>query len=43
LWVTVVEDCTAALHSDQSDHLRFMENVYGARVMRAAALFGMTA
>ncbi|GIK00356.1 hypothetical protein Aspvir_004379 [Aspergillus viridinutans] len=43
LWVTVVEDCTAALHSDQSDHLRFMEKVYGARVMKAAALFGMKA
>ncbi|KAF7181546.1 hypothetical protein CNMCM7691_000765 [Aspergillus felis] len=43
LWVTVVEDCTAALHSNQSDHLMFMEKVYGARIMRAAALFGLEA
>ncbi|RHZ44058.1 putative isochorismatase family hydrolase [Aspergillus thermomutatus] len=43
LWVTVVEDCTAALHADQSEHLRFMEKMYGARVGKVAALFRMKA
>ncbi|KAH1545461.1 hypothetical protein KXX57_004610 [Aspergillus fumigatus] len=43
LWVTVVEDCTAALHANQVDHLRFMEKVYGARVGTVATLFGVKA
>lgn len=34
LWVSVVEDCTLALHSNQNTHLEYMEKVYGARTLK---------
>ncbi|PIG84248.1 isochorismatase family hydrolase [Aspergillus arachidicola] len=43
LWVTVVEDCTTALHLNHSDHLKFMEKVYGARIVKLASLIEMKA
>ncbi|KAF7626145.1 hypothetical protein AFLA_013541 [Aspergillus flavus NRRL3357] len=43
LWVTVVEDCTTALHSCHNDHLKFMEKVYGARIVKLASLIEMKA
>ncbi|KOC14743.1 isochorismatase family hydrolase [Aspergillus flavus AF70] len=43
LWVTVVEDCTTALHSYHNDHLKFMEKVYGARIVKLASLIEMKA
>lgn len=42
LRVTVVEDCTTALHSKQADHLQFMTKLYGARVSKLTELVGMT-
>ncbi|GKZ27233.1 hypothetical protein AbraIFM66951_004577 [Aspergillus brasiliensis] len=41
LRVTVVEDCTTALHSKQADHLQFMTKLYGARVLKLTELVGM--
>ncbi|KAE8374341.1 hypothetical protein BDV26DRAFT_44698 [Aspergillus bertholletiae] len=41
LWVTVVADGTTSLHLNHNDHLKFMEKVYGARVGKLEALFGM--
>nr|XP_001389296.2 isochorismatase family hydrolase [Aspergillus niger CBS 513.88] len=41
LRVTVVEDCTTALHSKQADHLQFMAKLYGARVSKLTELVGM--
>lgn len=41
LWVTIVEDCTASLHSNQDDHLKYMKKVYGARVVNLVDLLGM--
>lgn len=43
LWVTVVEDCTTALHPYHNDHLKFMEKVYGARIVKLASLIEMKA
>ncbi|GJP95076.1 hypothetical protein AnigIFM59636_003007 [Aspergillus niger] len=43
LRVTVVEDCTTALHSKQADHLQFMTKLYGARVSKLTELAGMAA
>ncbi|OJZ83590.1 hypothetical protein ASPFODRAFT_193072 [Aspergillus luchuensis CBS 106.47] len=41
LRVTVLEDCTTALHSKQADHLQFMTKLYGARVSKLTELVGM--
>ncbi|KAB8076140.1 hypothetical protein BDV29DRAFT_170837 [Aspergillus leporis] len=36
LFTTIVEDCTMSLHSKQEPHLRYMEEVYGTRVLGLA-------